>query len=61
MNSQHKENSFDKTSTNKKAEEELKKASAYIDAMGNALIVLDMEKKLIKFNTAALDLFGYTP
>ena len=61
MNSQHKENSLDKTSTNKKTEEDLKKTSAYLDALGDALLVLDMEKKLIKFNTAALDLLGYTP
>lgn len=44
----------------KQAEEELRKASTYIDAMGATLIVLDMERKVTELNAAAMDLFGYS-
>ena len=41
-------------------EEELAKAAAYIDALGDALIVLDMQRKVIRLNKAAERLLGYT-
>ncbi len=33
---------------------------SYIDAMGDALIVLNLERKVIKLNKAAIQLLGYT-
>ena len=40
--------------------EKLRKHAVYIDAMGDALIVLNMEKKVIKLNKAAIQLLRYT-
>ncbi len=42
------------------AEEELKKSETYIDAMGDALIVLNMQRQVIRFNKAAIELLGYS-
>ncbi|MEE9459497.1 MAG: cache domain-containing protein, partial [Candidatus Bathyarchaeia archaeon] len=40
--------------------EKLSKYKTYIDAMGDALIVLNMERKVIKLNKAAIQLLRYT-
>ncbi len=42
------------------AVEELKKSEAYIDAMGDALIVLNMQRQVTRFNKAAMELLGYS-
>lgn len=44
----------------KKKEQELIKSAIYIDAMGDALIVLNMQRKVIRFNRAAMELLGYS-
>jgi len=44
----------------KQAEQDLKKAANYIDAMGDALIVLNTQKQVIEFNRAATELLGYS-
>jgi PAS domain S-box-containing protein len=44
----------------KQAEQDLKKAATYIDAMGDALIVLNTQKQVIELNRAATELLGYS-
>ncbi|KPK35481.1 MAG: hypothetical protein AMJ65_17375 [Phycisphaerae bacterium SG8_4] len=43
----------------KKSEEELVKSATYLDTMGEALVVLDAKRKLIRANEAAVRLWGY--
>ena len=45
--------------TLKQAEDNLKKNAAYVDAMGDALLVLDKQMKVKKVNKASLKLWGY--
>ncbi|MFH1996692.1 MAG: PAS domain S-box protein [Candidatus Omnitrophota bacterium] len=42
-----------------RVEEEIRRSGFYIDSMGDALIVLDREKKIVKLNRAATELLGY--
>ena len=44
----------------KNKDEKLREYKAYIDAMGDTLIVLNLERKVIKLNKAAIQLLGYT-
>ncbi len=44
----------------KEKEQELIKSAIYIDAMGDALIVLNMQRKVIRLNRAAMELLGYS-
>jgi PAS domain S-box-containing protein len=44
----------------KHTEDEVRKANTYINAMGDALIVLDMERNVIHLNAAGINLFGYS-
>jgi PAS domain S-box-containing protein len=45
----------------RKAEEELKKSSFYLDSINDTLIVLNTEKKIIKVNKEFSKLWGYSP
>ena len=51
---------FRNVTERKEAEKELKKSAIYIDAMGEALMVLDMQRRVVKLNKAGLKLWGYT-
>jgi len=44
----------------KQVEQNLKKAATYIDAMSNALIVLNQQKQVTVFNRPAKELLGYS-
>jgi PAS domain S-box-containing protein len=44
----------------KNKDEKLREYKAYIDAMGDTLIVLNLESKVIKLNKTAIQLLGYT-
>ena len=44
----------------KKAEQDLKKAATYLNAMSNTMIVLNIQKQVIEFNRAAMELLGYS-
>ena len=44
----------------KNKDEKLREYKAYIDAMGDTLIVLTLERKVIKLNKTAIQLLGYT-
>ena len=44
----------------KQTDDEIRKADIYLNAMGDALIVLDIERNVIKLNTVAMNLFGYS-
>lgn len=43
----------------KRAEEELVKSSIYLDTMGDALIVLNLKREVVRLNRAAMELLGY--
>jgi len=44
----------------KNKDKKLREHKTYIDAMGDTLIVLNLERKVIKLNKAAIQLLGYT-
>jgi PAS domain S-box-containing protein len=44
----------------RKTEKALREAAVYMDAMGDALIVLNMQREVIRLNRAATILLGYT-
>jgi PAS domain S-box-containing protein len=45
----------------KRAEEKLKESAAYLDIMGDAMMVLDSQAKVIKINEVFSNLWGFTP
>ena len=45
----------------KKAQKELEKSAIYLDAMGDALFVLDAQGNIIKSNKTASEWWGYSP
>jgi len=45
----------------KQAEEELKKSAIYLDILGDALVILDSQARVIKINDIFSKLWGYTP
>ncbi|MEE8574436.1 MAG: PAS domain S-box protein, partial [Thermodesulfobacteriota bacterium] len=51
---------YDDITSRKRTREELERSAACTDAMGDALIVLDMDRNVVKINSAALGLLGYT-
>jgi PAS domain S-box-containing protein len=53
--------SFNKmTGDLRKSRSKLEKSAVYLEAMGEGLLVLDMDRKVVKVNNAALRLWGYT-
>ena len=52
--------SLSEAAERKQAEQDLKKAATYIDAMDSALIVLNIKKQVIELNRAATELLGYS-
>ena len=45
----------------KKKEEELRESAAYLDIMGDALMVLDSKARMVKVNKSFSELWGYNP
>jgi PAS domain S-box-containing protein len=50
---------FEDITERREAETELRKAAVYLDAMGDALWVLDAKMNVVKVNKAAIALWGY--